>query len=135
MPGEHVLVATVLGGVGARAPHHLAPPVGDVLSMLHAHRAAEDRTKQVVFLDQVVERLEPSPEHRAAADPLEDRRHGVRVHALFGHTLRLRTLISSQARSRLRSRRLHLMPPHREDGAVTSYISHTTIDCHNAYEL
>jgi hypothetical protein len=31
--------------------------------------------------------------------------------------------------------RLHSMPARREDGAVTSFISHTTIDCHNAYDL
>ena len=74
MPSKHVVVATMYLGIGRRSSHHLAPPVGDVLAMFESHRASEDRAEQVVNLDQVVERLEPPPEHRPAANPLEDRR-------------------------------------------------------------
>ena len=64
---QHPLIAAELFGVCGRSAEHLAPPGGDIASMVRVYAAREEGRQQLVVFDAVVERVDHSVEGTASA--------------------------------------------------------------------
>ena len=74
MLGQHVLVTAELARVAIGAAEDLRPPGDNVIAVLLAHAAREERREQFVSLDAVVERIDQALDGVVAAGPLVERR-------------------------------------------------------------
>lgn len=70
MVARHALVPTQLLGVMRRAAEHLAPPGGDMRTVLLADPAGEEWREQLVAFDPVVQGVDQLPECNVTSGPL-----------------------------------------------------------------
>src|SRR5205823_1215091 len=101
---QHPFIAPELLRVCSRSSEDLAPPRGDIATMLLVDTAGEKRRQQLVLLDPVVERVDHPIKRIPSTGPLIQRRrvtHGRNVAAasrrgLLAHARRASTVTASR---------------------------------------